>query len=163
MQKLKVGKREINLTHFYGIFYLLASLGLSNPARFDWLCQDLPIPAASLCSLCSESRGLLSTCRLFFLHPQATRLKEMLIYVSWCLPWQSFSLCSRFTVLGDSSLSANDESTHSRNNSAWYKWFAKILKDICTLYNAVQYIAIDCWYNIYKFSRLLQTYLNLWG
>lgn len=63
-EKLKVEKREINLTHFYGIFYLLASLGLSNPARFDWLCQDLPIPAASLCSLCSENGRLLSPCRI---------------------------------------------------------------------------------------------------
>lgn len=157
--------------HFYGIFYLLASLGLSNLVRFDWLCQDLPIPAASLCFLCSKNGGLLSLCCVtFFLYPQAPQLKKMLIYVSWCLPWQSFSLCSRFTVLGDSSLSGvwvyettKDESTHSRNHSAWSKWFVKFLKEIWTFCNTISNIAVDCWYNIYKLPRLLQTLLNIWG
>lgn len=74
MQKLKVGKREINLTHFYGIFYLLASLSLSNPEWFDWLCRDFPIPGASLSSMFSEIWG--SLCSLFFLSLQATQLRN---------------------------------------------------------------------------------------
>lgn len=120
MQKLKVEKREINLTHFYGIFYLLASLSLSNPEWFDWLCHNFPIPGASLSSLFSEIWG--SLCSLFFLSLQETQLKEMLIYLAWYLLWQSFSLCSRSTHLGDSSLAGV---CVCENSQRWVNSFKK--------------------------------------
>ena len=117
---MKVEKREINLTHFYGIFYLLASLSLSNPECFDWLCHNFPIPGASLSALFSAIWG--SLCSLFFLSLQATQLKERLIYLAWYLLWQSFSLCSRSTHLGDSSLAGV---CVCENSKRWVNSFKK--------------------------------------
>lgn len=134
MQKLKVEKREINLMHFYSIFYLLASLSLSNPEWFDWLCHNFPIPGASLSALFSEIWG--SLCSLFFFSLQATQWRKC--WFIWLdIYFGRASVCAQGPLILVTHLlqeyvcvkTAKDESTHSKNHSAWPKRFAKILKE----------------------------------
>lgn len=105
MQKLKVEKREINLTHFYGVF-CLPSFSQPFQSRMIWLTvSGLPHPWSF--PLLSVQWDLSASVYVWPIlpHPQAIQLKEMLIYLAWYLPRQSFALCSRFTLFGDSFLS----------------------------------------------------------